>query len=171
MSISVTPIPRLTELTTPAFTLGTANAAGDALTSVASNSTLLAFDTSNPADVGTTAVGSATVASRRDHGHAITEQDGIVSAFCQVTAAGALISNSYNVASVTDTGTGNRSIVIDDDMANTDYCVVAISADNTPRCYTADNRAAGSIRLQCFELNSPNANVDTTSSQIVIVTR
>ena len=43
MSIHVTPIPRLTTLTTPAFTLGTANAAGDALTAVASNSTLAVF--------------------------------------------------------------------------------------------------------------------------------
>jgi hypothetical protein len=70
MSIQVTPIPRLTTLTTPAFTLGTANAAGDAITAVASNSTLLAFDTTLPAAVGTPAVGTATVASHRDHVHA-----------------------------------------------------------------------------------------------------
>ena len=171
MSIHVTPIPRLTTLVAPAFSLGTANAAGSAITAVASDSTLLAFDTGTPAAVGTASVGSATVAPRRDHGHAITEQNGIVSAYCQVTAAGALVSDSYNVASVTDTGTGNRTIVIDNDMANTNYCVAAISADNTPRAYTADSRATGSFRLQCFELNSPNANTDTTSSQIVIGTR
>lgn len=71
MAIHVTPIPRLTTLTTPAFTLGTANAAGDALTAVASNSTLLAFDTSVPAAVAAaSATGSATVAARRDHVHA-----------------------------------------------------------------------------------------------------
>jgi len=40
MSISVTPIPRLTTFGAPAFTLGTANAAGDSATAVASNSTL-----------------------------------------------------------------------------------------------------------------------------------
>jgi len=71
MSINVTPIPRLTTLTTPAFTLGTANAAGDAITAVASNSTLLAFDTTLPASTGTAAVGSATTVARRDHVHAI----------------------------------------------------------------------------------------------------
>jgi len=69
MSIQVTPIPRLTALTTPAFTLGTANAAGSAITAIASDSTLGVFDTTLPAKVGTAAVGSATVTARRDHAH------------------------------------------------------------------------------------------------------
>jgi len=43
MSITVTPIPQTLELTTPAFTLGTSNAAGAALTAVSSNSTLAVF--------------------------------------------------------------------------------------------------------------------------------
>jgi len=69
MSIQVTPIPRLTVLTVPAFTLGLADAAGSAVTSIASDSTLLAFDTTLPAAVGTAATGSATVTARRDHVH------------------------------------------------------------------------------------------------------
>lgn len=71
MTIHVTPIPKLTELTTPAFTLGTANAAGDAITAVASNSTLLAFDTTLPAATGTAAVGTASTVARRDHVHGV----------------------------------------------------------------------------------------------------
>jgi len=71
MGIQVTPIPRLTVLTVPAFTLGTANAAGAAATSIASDATLLVFDTTDPAAVGTSAVvGSASTATRRDHVHA-----------------------------------------------------------------------------------------------------
>jgi hypothetical protein len=70
MSIVVTPIPRLIDLAAPAFTLGTANAAGSAATAVASDSTLLAFDTTDPAAVAASAVvGSATTAPRRDHVH------------------------------------------------------------------------------------------------------
>jgi len=70
MSISVTPIPRLIDLAAPAFTLGTANAAGTAATAVASDATLLAFDAVAPANVAASAVvGSATVSSRRDHVH------------------------------------------------------------------------------------------------------
>ena len=73
MSIHVTPIPRLIDLAAPAFTLGTANAAGSAETAVASDSTLLVFDTTVPESVATSsAVGSATVAPRRDHVHAGT---------------------------------------------------------------------------------------------------
>lgn len=70
MSIIVTPIPRLIDLAVPAFTLGTANAAGSAATAVASDSTLLAFDTTDPAAVAASAVvGSATTVSHRDHVH------------------------------------------------------------------------------------------------------
>lgn len=78
MSIQITPIPRLTVLTVPAFTLGTTNAAGDALTAVASNSTLLAFDATLPDAITygqSGATGSATVASRRDHAHAMAANE------------------------------------------------------------------------------------------------
>lgn len=74
MSIQVTPIPRLTVLTVPAFTLGTANTAGAAVTAVASDSTLLAFDATLPDPITFSqsgSVGAATVASRRDHAHAM----------------------------------------------------------------------------------------------------
>jgi hypothetical protein len=74
MSISVTPIPRVVSLAVPAFTLGTANAAGSATTAVASDSTLLAFDTATPDAITfgqSGAAGSAVVTSRRDHAHAM----------------------------------------------------------------------------------------------------
>jgi len=74
MSIVVTPIPRLIDLAAPAFTLGTANAAGSAETAVSSNSTLLAFDALAVDSITfgqSGAVGSATVSSRRDHAHAM----------------------------------------------------------------------------------------------------
>ena len=55
---------------TPALTLGTVNSAGTANTVVRTDATILAFDTTLPANVGTAAVGTATVAARRDHVHA-----------------------------------------------------------------------------------------------------
>ena len=79
MSINVTPIPRLIDLAAPAFTLGTSNAAGSAPTAVSSDSTLLTFDGTDPAAVAASAaVGSATVAARRDHVHAGTTGAGTV---------------------------------------------------------------------------------------------
>jgi len=77
MAINVTPIPKLTALAAPAFTLGTANAAGNALTAVASNSTLLAFDAVavDAITFGQSgSVGSAAVAPRRDHVHAMASE-------------------------------------------------------------------------------------------------
>jgi len=74
MSINVTPIPRLIDLAAPAFTLGTANAAGSAVTAVASDSTLLVFDTTLPDALTfgqSGAVGTSTTAARRSHEHAM----------------------------------------------------------------------------------------------------
>jgi hypothetical protein len=139
MGIQVTPIPRLTVLTVPAFTLGTANAAGSATTAIASDSTLLAFDSTlpDPITLGQSgAVGAATVVSRRDHAHQMEDlaaadqaemeaasstsvfaspgrtqyHPGVAKAWCNWEQAGAHgIEASYNVASVTDGGSAGRS--------------------------------------------------------------
>jgi hypothetical protein len=72
MSISVTPIPRLTTFATPAFTLGVSNIAGDTAAAVASNATLLAFDATVPTTISasdTAAAGSQAISARRDHEH------------------------------------------------------------------------------------------------------
>ena len=90
MSINVTPIPRLTVLTVPAFTLGTANAAGSADTSIASDSTLAVFSTTVPTDISTSTVSASTgdnaFGSREDHVHGSTAVTAIASV-AEVTAA------------------------------------------------------------------------------------
>ena len=71
MTINVTPIPRLTKFGTPGYTLGTTNTGGDSQIAVASNSTILTYDGTIPAEVSTSgAVGSASTSARRDHVHA-----------------------------------------------------------------------------------------------------
>lgn len=92
MTIHVTPIPSIIELTTPAFVLGTTNAAGDAGTAVASNSTLAAFSSQVPTTINyddTAATGNNVYASREDHEH------GMVAGFTasQVIAYGYCIGN------------------------------------------------------------------------------
>ncbi len=54
---------------TPALTLGTSNLAGSASTYVKTDATILAFDGTNPAALGTASPGIASVAARRDHVH------------------------------------------------------------------------------------------------------
>lgn len=59
----------------PSLTLGTTNAAGSADTVIRTDATILAFDATVPTTIAvgnTAAAGSATVAARRDHRHAIT---------------------------------------------------------------------------------------------------
>jgi hypothetical protein len=109
MAIHVTPIPRLTVLTTPAFTLGTSNAAGSAATAVASNSTLLAFDAVAPQPVASLAVvGSSTVSSRRDHVHAGTTATGTVvdQAITRFDGTGGASLQGYSSLSPTITDAG-----------------------------------------------------------------
>jgi len=72
MTIHVTPIPSIIELTTPAFVLGETNAAGDSVTAVSSNSTLAAFSAQVPTTINyddVPATGDNLYASREDHLH------------------------------------------------------------------------------------------------------
>ena len=57
---------------TPAIVLGTAAAAGVATTLIRSDATIVAFDATVPAALGTAAAGAAAVAARRDHVHPTT---------------------------------------------------------------------------------------------------
>jgi len=107
MSIHVTPIPRLTSFGTPAFTLGTTNSAGDSDIAVASNSTLLAFDATVPATIGTSAAaGSAAVAPHRDHVHSgvalITSVDNEIARY--TGTGGQLQGYTSGAPTISDTG-------------------------------------------------------------------
>jgi len=116
MSIVVTPIPRLIDLAAPAFTLGTSNAAGSAATAVASDSTLLAFDTTVPDAITygqSGAAGTAVVTSRRDHAHAMAAEP--TTFLITTVPANQTITNSTTLVNVS----GMVSAV----LANTTYAV------------------------------------------------
>ena len=164
MAINVTPIPRLTALAAPAFTLGTTNAAGAAITAVSSNSTLLVFDTTLPAATGSAAAGSATVAPRRDHVHASTiaatkaeeeagtstaaytspgnqqAHDSAAKAWARVASDGTLASPSYNTNSITHPSTGYYYHVFETDFddANFAYCASSRSENGSVVCSGTD---------------------------------
>jgi len=116
MSIQVTPIPRLTVLTVPAFTFGTANAAGSADSAIASNSTLLAFDTTVPADVGTAATGDTSTVARRNHVHGPIANGILTTITSETRAAGAASGDvSYTGAGFSPLGGIIFSFNSDDD--------------------------------------------------------
>ena len=174
MSISVTPIPRLLDLTVPAFTLGTNNAAGAANTAIASDSTLLAFDTTLPAAVGTSAVGTATTAGRRDHVHAgnvtqatqaaieaetnedtyaapdmIKYSPGVAKVWGQFQVNGT-VNGSYNLLSVTVNASGNWSPVFDDEFSGGTYSIAGGFDDdsNTLLAMNYESFAVGSVNIR-----------------------
>ena len=184
MTIHVTPIPRLTVLAAPAFTLGTANAAGAALTAIASDSTILTYDTTVPESVlEAAATGSQAVAARRDHGHnatgiaasdaeiakttsttvfptASTTQNhpGVVKAAVYILSNGALNDGTLNIASITDSGTGDWTVVFDTDFANTNY--QAASGN------TEDNSTARVVCVVTSAVGSSNVNVYSGGSAV-----
>ena len=58
----------------------------------------------------------------------VKNSPGVAKGWCRITAAGAIESPDYNVDSVTDTGTGNRTIVWDTDFSTNVYVVLTTSA-------------------------------------------
>lgn len=163
MTIHVTPIPRLTTLTTPAFLLGTANAAGDAITAVASNSTLLAFDAVAPAQVGAaSAVGSATVSTRRDHVHQAGSGSG--KWWAKWAGNSTTLEASYNVTSVSDDGTGDSTVTIATDFSSGEWMATGgfDQAAGGQILYIAA-QAAGTQRYLCKNLAGSLSSRDPTS--------
>lgn len=70
---------------------------------------------------------------------------------------------SYNVASISDTGTGILGVTIDNDFSSADYCCVATTERDTLSLSFADvqivqvrnaSQAAGSILLDCVHINT-----------------
>jgi len=149
MAIHVTPIPRLTTFGTPGFTLGTSNAAGDSGTAVASNSTLLTFDTTLPAPTGSAATGSAVVSARRDHVHALGTQTGPAKAWFKYNqSTNAILGDSFNITSVVDGGdTGESDVLWNTDFDSANYPCVLSSLYSAGVCVYVTTMAAGGLTL------------------------
>lgn len=106
----------------------------DVTTAVASASTTVA----GKVELATT----AEVATGTDTARAVTPQgvgyhQGVAKSWVQFAGTGTVtIQDSYNVASITDAGTGNYTVNIDTDHANDDYCAVATAGVSGNRVYT-----------------------------------
>jgi hypothetical protein len=77
---------------------------------------------------------------------------GVAKAWCVRSRTGALNTGSHNVASITDTGTGDSIIVIATDFADVNYVIVASEMDSVdnivdPHVTTA-NIAAGQFQIE-----------------------
>ena len=75
----------------------------------------------------------------------------VAKAWCRivVTAGTPALSGSFNVSSVTDTGTGQATPVWDTDFASTSYAVVATIGSGSNRIAVVGSQAVGSATIVC----------------------
>ncbi len=76
---------------------------------------------------------------------------GVTKGHVQIDAAGIIVANSYNVASITDTGAGDRTIVWDKDFVNANYSAVTTIVNGTVHTPAHTTYAVGSVRLAIFD--------------------
>tara|TARA_R110000824_G_scaffold129400_1_gene290649 strand:+ start:408 stop:833 length:426 start_codon:yes stop_codon:yes gene_type:complete len=85
-------------------------------------------------------------------------------AYCFINADGSLGSGDYNVASITDTAVGNRTVVWDVDFSDTNYAVLGSNRERADRIVDFSSVAAGSVVHQIRALGAPHALGDEPSS-------
>ena len=94
---------------------------------------------------GVTTAGSISVTGE---GNSTTTnlQQGLVKVWAKCSADGTSITDSFNITSLTDSGTALQTLTIANDMANANYSSLATSIDST--CILiADSHATGTYRL------------------------
>jgi hypothetical protein len=93
-------------------------------------------------------------------------RSGSAKGYCQIAAAGTLVANSYNVASITDSATGDRTIVWDTDFGNANYTAVSCGTGGNLRTnYEHSSFATGSVRLRAYD-EAGSALADMESSTV-----
>jgi hypothetical protein len=88
-------------------------------------------------------------------------------AYCRITATGTLVANSLNIASITDTGTGDRTIVIGTDFANANYVLVSGSADGNAMFLKHTIIGVGSAQLEIIDADNTPTLQDLATSSIL----
>jgi CO dehydrogenase/acetyl-CoA synthase gamma subunit (corrinoid Fe-S protein) len=126
------------------------NSSGEALVQ---NAESVATQAQMEAGTSTTAM----VSAGRTQNH-----PGVAKAFCVIEGAGTLQAGSHNVASITDTGTGDSTVVIDTDFSGSGYTVASNSYDKDVTAFNVvcNTFAAGSVRNATYDCEG-NALVDT----------
>jgi len=93
-----------------------------------------------------------------------TPLDATVKAWVQFDKTGT-IQDSYNVAGITDSGSGDFTVTWDTDFANDDYAVVATADSN--RSASHDNIAVGTCDINTYDTNT--GNISDPSNYICVI--
>ena len=117
---------------------------------------------------GTTTAGSISVTGE---GNSTTTnlQQGLVKSWIKPAAALASISDSFNVSSLDDDGTGDGGVHITNDMSSANYVILGLTQDQntttfTRQCDITDGtQAAGTFDFEVYGLSSGQDRTNTDS--------
>jgi hypothetical protein len=116
---------------------------------------------------GTSTAGSIAVTGE---GNSTTTnlQQGLVKAWCKFDGEASTIANadSFNVSGLTDNGTGDYTVVINNDMANGDYATTCNGTEQVFSVLNNANTLAGSVRV--YSKNLSNSNIDSQYTAVQI---
>ena len=100
---------------------------------------------------GVTTAGSISVTGE---GNSTTTnlQQGLAKAWIKTAANGTSISDSLNVSSLGDTGTGQQTVSFTNAMGNEEYAITSTLADAGSYSIACANQAAGSFRGYYFNI-------------------
>ena len=95
-------------------------------------------------------------------------QQGLVKAWCKFDGEAGTIANadSFNVSGLTDNGTGDYTVAIDNDMANDDYAHNCSGSEQVMSPLNSGNTFAGSVRIYSKNLSDSNIDAQEVSLQI-----
>ena len=95
-------------------------------------------------------------------------QQGLVKAWCKFNGEESTIANddSFNVSGLTDHGTGQYTIAIDNDMANDDYAHTCNGSEQVMSPLNSGNTLAGSVRIYSKNLSDSFIDAQEVSLQI-----
>jgi len=140
--------------------------------------TITGKSTATTITIGSTPVVSSSANSMtiRGEGTAQTSiQQGLAKAWIHVVADGASISDSFNISSHDDDGSGDGGININNDMSNNDYAITSMASDAgastviTTLELTQNTEATGSFDYETAYANSSTNRTNHDANRMIVI--
>ena len=125
--------------------------------------TITGKSTATTVTIGSTPVVSASANSMTIRGEGSNQtsiQQGLAKAFSLTAADGASITDSFNVSSLTDTASGQQTIVFNTDFGSANHVVNANNGSGVDHFVTISTKAAGTQLLKSYDAGA-SAFVDS----------
>ena len=95
-------------------------------------------------------------------------QQGLAKAFAGNVTDSAVATSSFNIATITDTGSGDNRLAFTNPMSASDYSVVSMVGPNstTPRVISLNESVAASYRIFCTVPSSDGLSAAPSNSAV-----